>query len=117
MSEPRILSTEEILAADDLEERIVDVPEWGGSVRVRAFMKSAQQELREASRVAGVVDSDRLEMNFLIYGVAEPRFTPEHYELLRRKSARALDRVIAAINEINGFTEAAIAQAKDRFPA
>ena len=44
------LSREDILKVDDLEVRDVDVPEWGGTVRVRA-LSGTDRDAYDASRM------------------------------------------------------------------
>lgn len=97
------ISLEQLLAPD-IEERDIDVPEWGGKVRVRAFSKGQMQELRDQSTIAGQVDGDRLEILMLVHGVVRPEgLTPGHYELLRQKSVGVFNRVAVAINDLCGF--------------
>ncbi len=112
-----LLSAEAILAVNDLIEETVEVPEWGGAVRVRAFTKALQQQMREDARIGGEVQNDRLEMLMFVYGVIEPQFTPEQCELLRRKNAGALDRVLDRILTISGLKAEAVEVAKRKFPA
>ncbi|NOZ27960.1 MAG: hypothetical protein GXP39_07910 [Chloroflexi bacterium] len=112
----KILSVEQVLEAPDLEERVIEVPEWGGAVRIRSFSKATQQELRKKATVKGEIDGDRLEMLMFIHGVVDPAFTEEHYELLRKKSAGAIDRVLRAILELSGLTREAVEEAKRSFP-
>lgn len=111
----KILSVDEILAAPDLGEAEVEVPEWGGSVRIRGLSKAAQQHLRKSATVSGQLDPARLEMLLFIHCVVEPRFTEEQYDALAAKSAGAIDRVIKAIAELAGLDEAAIKAAERSF--
>jgi hypothetical protein len=113
----RILSAEDILAADDLTEEIVEIPEWGGAVKVRAFSKAVQQEFREDARIDGEIDSNRLEMLMFLHGVVEPRFTADQYELLRRKNAGCIDRVLRVITRVSGLDGGAVEAAQRKFPA
>lgn len=99
-----ILSIEDILSKDDLEERVVEVPEWGGSVRIKAFTKARQQEMRKRATIKGEIDTDRLEMFLFIEGVVEPRFTADHYEQLRGKNAGAVDKVLQEIARLSGVS-------------
>ena len=101
---PRILSVEDILTAPDIDERVVEVPEWGGAVKIRSFTKQRQIQLREKAVVNGDVDSERMELLMFIEGVVEPQFSIEHIELLRGKSASAMDRVLSAILDLGGMT-------------
>lgn len=43
-----VLSRDQILKADDLDIRVVEIPEWGGSVKVRALTGTERDRL-EAS--------------------------------------------------------------------
>src|SRR5712691_9265522 len=45
----KILSLADILAADDLPEKVVDLPEWGGAVRVRALKRG---DIKKAYRLS-----------------------------------------------------------------
>lgn len=112
----KLLSLAEILDCDDLEDQIVEVPQWGGSIKIRSFTKAAQQDMREAARIAGEIDTARLEVAMLAYGMIEPQVTMSQAESLRQKNATAFDLVLHAITELNHITEKAVGDAIDRFP-
>jgi hypothetical protein len=116
VSEVRILSVEDILGANDLQEEIVEVPEWGGNVRVRGFSKQKQLDIRTAAGGTENFDADKFEMLVFIYGVVEPEFTVEQVGLLKDKSAAAVDRILARIMDIAGLTAEAKDRAKATFP-
>lgn len=104
-SHPRILSVEDILTAPDIQERVVEVPEWGGAVRIKSFTKQRQIQLRaQALDQKGEVDSERMELLMFVEGVVEPKFTAQHLDLLKEKSASAMDRVLSAILDLGGLT-------------
>ena len=115
----KILSVEDILAATQLEERTVEIPELGGSVKIRAFSKGEQQYVRRLAtdRKTGKIDTDKLELMILIRGVTEPQFTPESVERLKLVQASVLDRIISAISEISGMNDEAVEAAEATFPA
>lgn len=102
---PKILSVEDILTAPDIQERVVEVPEWGGAVKIKSFTKQRQIQLRaQAVDGKGEVDSERMELLMFIEGVVEPRFSAQHIDLLKEKSASAMDRVLSAILDLGGLT-------------
>lgn len=113
--ERMMLTAEQILTAPDLEERIVDVPQWGGSVRIKAFSKAEQLEMRKAATIGGKIDVDRVEVLMFIHGVIDPQFSEDQYEQLRQKSAGAIDLVLQAILEASGLTKEAMRQAEKQF--
>jgi hypothetical protein len=117
-----MLTVDQILDAPDLAEEVVEVPAWGGEVRVRAFSKAKQQELRRAATVVTIgangkpeedVDSAKLERLMLVAGLVDPVFSFDQADLLAEKSAGAVDTILKRILAISGLTEdAAKAAAK-----
>ena len=104
----KTLSLNDILAVADVETRRVDVPEWGGTVVIKGLTKRDQQRLRkQASAAAGTFDADVMEHLILSQCLAEPVVTPEQAAQLLEKSAAAVDRVLTAIMDITGLSEAA----------
>jgi hypothetical protein len=117
-----ILTADEILAAPDIEERIVDVPQWGGAVKIRSFSLKQVQDMRKAStglnpatnRVE--VDNEELEARMFTAGMIEPAFTFKQYEQLREKSIGAIQTIMQAIMEISGLTPEAVSDATKSVP-
>lgn len=104
------LSRDAILSANDTPTETVEVPEWGGSVRVQA-MSGTDRDKFEASMVgkgnkpnlenfraklaaACIVDEDGTRM-----------FAERDITALGRKSAAALDRVATAAQRISGLSQ------------
>ena len=111
----KLLSIDDILKCPDLEERTVDVPEWGGQVKVKGFSKATQQQMRKEATYDGEIDSDRLEMFMFIYGVIEPKCDKSHYEQLREKSAGAIDKIVKEIMSVSGMDEQTVKKAEKSF--
>jgi hypothetical protein len=113
---PRLLTFEDILAAEDIEERTLPVPAWGGAVRLRTFTKNTELEMRAAARGPnGLVDSEKLEMLMLVYGVVEPALTIEMVPHLRTKNAAVVDSILTSIVELNRLGGDAIEKAVASF--
>lgn len=92
------LTIEEILAAQDLQEETVDVPEWGGAVKVRSLTKAQQQHARQRSVSKDkVVDQEKLELSLIVAGMIEPRVTMEQARALCQKLAGVVDRILLRI--------------------
>lgn len=114
------LSMEDILTADDLTVRDVEVPEWGGTVKVRAFTKRQQIEIRrsaQASMQGDQIDVDEFERQVFLAGMVEPEVNADQYNLLMERNAQALDRITRAILEINGMAEETEKQVAATFQA
>lgn len=121
-SKPTYLKKADIESADDLIVVDVDVPEWGGVVRVRAL--SADDELQVVKRMVkrrngdvvlradGVtpeVDFDgALQRQIMLAGMAiidengERMFGDDEIGSLASKSKKALDRITAVVEELSG---------------
>lgn len=115
MGEAQILTRQQVLEASDLEEATVEIPAWGGAIKVRGFTKAQQQSIRKQAMVDGKMDEDRFEVLMFIQGVVEPEFGPDDFELLRGKSAMSMDLVLAKILELSGLTPKALKESERTF--
>lgn len=105
-----ILTKDAILAADDLPRETVLVPEWGGDVYVRT-MSGTDRDAFESSLIArdGAKEARmenvraRLVALTLCDKTGTRLFEDSDIAALGRKSARALDRVFAAAQRLNGI--------------
>ena len=119
-----LLGRDQILGAVDLEHVDVDVPEWGGTVRVR-MMTGAERDAFEAATV--VRHGKKVETNLanirarlvalcVVDEKGERLFSEADAEALGKKSGAALGRVFEAAQRLNGLTEEAAAAAEAQFP-
>ena len=119
--QPDLLTKDQILAADDLEREVVNVPEWGGDVMVQSLTGSARDRLearfsdargrmdparagdfRAAYVAEAIIDAD----GRLVFGLAD-------IQALGKKSSRALQRVFdvaarlsaARVEDLDGMAE------------
>lgn len=113
--QPTILSVEDVLAKDDLPERTIEVPEWGGAVKVRAISKGVYTDIQKAATVDGQIDELKLELGLLVAGLVEPKFTPDQIGELQGKSVAAIDRIVAEVVEISGLSVRAVAAIEAAF--
>ena len=106
-----LLSKSQILAAADLVTEDVAVPEWGGTVRVRAIT-AAERDAFETS-VVGDGKGKRNLVNLRARLVAlaivdeggQRLFSDAEAEALGGKSGAAMDRVYAVAQRLSGLTE------------
>ena len=107
-----LLSKTAILTANDLKSEDVEVPEWGGAVRVRSFT-GRERDAFEASMVRGdgrdrKVDLTNMRARLVgltvIDETGQRLFTDEEVDLLGAKSGAALDRVFAIAQKLNGLS-------------
>ncbi|MCG8670213.1 MAG: hypothetical protein MI867_12420 [Pseudomonadales bacterium] len=108
-----ILNRDQILKADDLKTEVVDVPEWGGQVRVRSltagerdtFEASITDNKKSKSGVVTVNIRARIASMCIVDEENKRIFTEQDIAALGEKSGIALNRVFVAAQNLNGWTE------------
>lgn len=106
-----LLTRDQILQAQDLPFEDVEVPEWGGTVRVRA-LTGAERDAFEASIVER--KGSRTEFNpvnmrakLVAMTVVDENgnriFSNSDVEVLGKKSAAALDKVFQVAQRLSGL--------------
>lgn len=103
-----LLTKDQIFAADDLRYENVDVPEWGGAVRV-SVMTGAIRDKYEGSLYdirSKIQTVDNLRARFLAHCVVDGDgkllFSQKDILELGQKSSAALDRVFTVATKLNG---------------
>jgi len=108
-----LLTKQEILAAADLSIEDVEVPEWGGVVRVRA-LSAAERDRFEDSLMTGRGKKRQFSMmnaraKLVALTVVDEQgkqiFNDQDVAALGAKSAAALSRVFDAAMRLAGLTE------------
>lgn len=110
-----LLNKDQILGANDLPYKDIDVPEWGGSVRIRT-MTGGERDSFEAEVYEA--DGDKIKMNHsdfrakmlckCIVGEDGKRlFTDKELSELSKKSAKALNRLFNVAQDLNGMSDRA----------
>jgi hypothetical protein len=114
-----LTSVDAILSKDTRRTDEVEVPEWGGAVRIRAFSKSQYIAMQTASGFDSNGEGGDLEMfqkQMFLHGVEEPKFTQEQVDaLFSGQSGGIVDRVLVAIAELNALGTEAAKRAKAKF--
>lgn len=117
------LTRDVILEAEDLLYEDVEVPEWGGTVRVRG-MTGAERDAFESEVVEQRGKKARLNMqNFRAKLVARSVVDEEGKRLfsdkdahnLGKKSAAALDRVFGVAQRLSGLSDKDVEELVENF--
>ena len=114
-----VLTAQEILGADDIEDVELEIPEWGGSVFVRT-MTGAERDAFESSMVGAGGVADRLvnlraRFAVLVCCDADGKriFGQDEASVpLGKKSASALDRIWEAGQSLNRMSDDSIEEAE-----
>lgn len=119
-----LLNKSQILAADDLVTEDIEVPEWGGTVRIKTLtgeqrdeFESSQVEINKKGQPKQNMANLRARLVSLVVVDDEGKEMFSKYDIpdLGRKSAKALDRVFEKASEMNGFSEEDIAELAEGF--
>lgn len=117
------LNREAILKANDIEKREVYIPEWGGSVYVRG-MTGRERDQFEASIIRQRGRNTEINMKnarakLVVMCTVDQEgnrlFTDADVAPLADKSAKALDRIFAAAQELSGITREDMEELTENF--
>lgn len=108
-----ILTREQILEAQDLQTEVVEVPEWGGSVKVQgmtgrerdAFEAEILEQRGKKFSVNLLNVRAKLVAVSLVNGDGSRIFADRDIAALGKKSAAALDRVYSVAQELSGISD------------
>lgn len=110
------LTLDQILGADDLEERDVPIEAWGGTVRVRALSRASIRRIyQQATDRKGVIDSEAVERALITQAMVKPIVSPAAYARLDEKRAGAVSQIVNAILDLTGISPDAMDKAQDSF--
>jgi hypothetical protein len=118
-----LLSKDQILGADDRQYETVDVPEWGGQVRVRGLSGAERDDFEEKSvryvgnqrRVNARNIRARLLQLCVVDGDGLALFTQADVIKLGTKSASALERVFDTARRLSGMSEDDVKEMEEGF--
>jgi hypothetical protein len=108
----KYLRREDILNAPDILYEAVEVPEWGGTVRIRGLTGSERDEFeasiiqRRGKDIEANLKNIRAKLVSLAAVDEEGNriFTEEDVVALGRKSARVLDRLFSVAQRLSGLS-------------
>jgi hypothetical protein len=109
-----ILSKAEILAAQDIATEVVEVPEWGGSVIVKAMSGVERDSFEEMVLRKGpsggfepVMANMRAKLlaKTLVDEDGKALFTDKDVAALGQKSAQVLDRLFTVASRLSGISQ------------
>lgn len=118
-----LLNKEQIKSVSDLETLDVEVPEWGGTVRLKS-LTGAERDRFEASVVQGqgrntTVNMQNLRAKLVAQSAigenSSPLFTEDDVKWLGEKSAKALNRLFNAAQSLSGLSESDVKELAGNF--
>jgi hypothetical protein len=108
-----LLGRAAILAAQDMGTEDIEVPEWGGSVRIKTLTGAERDEWEQSVTVGKGRNREvaiaNLRAKLLVIVIVDENgkavFDYSDIQALGKKSAKALERVFDAARKLNGLTD------------
>ncbi len=117
----KYLTRDDILAVQDYRTAEIEVPEWGGMVRVRELMANEMEDIgfgmvtpegkADATRAKGMLT--KLVLMATIDENGDRLFTKSHVKALGGKSFSALSKVAYAIMDLSGLSNEEAEEGED----
>jgi hypothetical protein len=103
-----ITSANEILAKDDFTYEEIDVPEWGGTLRLRS-LSGAQRTIITARAQKNRATGDGLYEQLIIMSAVDEDGKlifdeKQHLEMMKSRNSAVTKRIGEKVLEISGFT-------------
>ena len=100
------LSRDDILNAKDIEQKAVEIKEWGGSVLVQTLSALKRSDIMDSCMdEKGKMSIKHLYPALMIAGCVEPKLEKADVDALNAKSSKAIEKVCKVIMELSGITE------------
>lgn len=120
--EPHFLTREEVLAAQDVQTEAVNIPDWGGWLRIKTLTGKERDAMELANFMAQRGDAATNTLNIRARLVARTAvdeagnrlFSDEDVVALGEKSGVALDRAFSVANRLNRLTPTDIKELLDQ---
>ena len=108
-------------APTDLVEEVIEIPEWGCSVRVKSFTAAQSARIKNLGFVPQadgrtVINWAKMEQVQFQEGVIEPKFSEKEVKVLHTKSGRGFQRVIDWLDEKSKMNKEEMKKVSDEFP-
>ncbi len=111
----KYLSVESILSAEDFQYADVEIPEWGGTVRVRSLSGGQRSVITQKVQARETDDLEELLVVMACVNEDGNRiFTNQDIPALKKKSNAAISRIAKKVMEVSGIgaEQAAVDAAK-----
>lgn len=116
-----MLDKKAILSAQDLPTKEVKVPEWGGTVTVKALTSKQRDEYEASHILDGKVDLSNLRARLCVRCIVDKKgnrvFQDTDAEALGRKSGAAMDRVFAVAQKLSGLSDRDVEELAKNLPS
>lgn len=110
-----LLTKDAILGASDLKTQEAEVPEWGGTVRLRQLTLAQLDQVRQdfqGGQVSMLKAAANMVAASLVDADGAPLFTRDEYSRIQERHPKVIERLANICNTLNEFTAAAAESAE-----
>lgn len=110
-----------ILSSDDITRELVEVPEWGVTIQLRAMTALERTNLTEGNTDTSALDLGRMYANVVIATVYDPEteapvFTFADRDAIMSKNGAVIDRLAQKALGSSGVGDKAVEKKAGQFP-
>lgn len=102
MTDLKRLSKEDILGLPDVPEKIVNIEEWGFSIKIKGMSKGMAVKLGRLLKETEL-DAFEYQIHLLKECVVDPELDDDLIEKLYEKDSQIVDKIFVEINKLNGL--------------
>lgn len=118
-----LLSRDQIFASNDMLMQDVEVPEWGGTVRVRSLTGEERDKFESSliRQVGNKATANTRNMRAKLVAMSaigedgKPLFDPADVIRLGQRSAAALDRIFEVCQKLSGLSDDDVEEIEESF--
>ena len=102
MTDLKRLSKEDILGLPDVPEKIINIEEWGFSIKTKGMSKGMAVKLGRLLKETEL-DAFEYQIHLLKECVVDPELDDDLIEKLYEKDSQIVDKIFVEINKLNGL--------------
>ena len=102
MTDLKRLSKEDILGLPDVPEKIINIEEWGFSIKIKGMSKGMAVKLGRLLKETEL-DAFEYQIHLLKECVVDPELDDDLIEKLYEKDSQIVDKIFVEINKLNGL--------------
>ena len=96
------LTKEDILGLPDVPEKVIDIEEWGFSIKIKGMSKGMAVKLGRLLKEEEL-DAFEYQIHLLKECVIDPELDDDLIESLYEKDSKIVDQIFVEINKLNGL--------------
>lgn len=99
-----MLTKEQIRNAKDIKTKVLNIPEWGGDITIKALTFKEFTDINIGGQGPNkTTDNNALAIATFIEGVCEPKYERKEAGELQERNGSVITRIVSEIMKLSGF--------------